>query len=132
MKENDNSTLFNEADGVEEITYLQPFTEEELKLKKERLSEVSVDVMIRTQKKQKAMEEHNQELKPLQKEQKKLICELKDKGVHVTEECAIIRNTDKKIAEYYNADGELVYSRPLYAYEYGPTINSLLRNGTND
>jgi hypothetical protein len=69
-------------------------------------------------------------MKPLKEQNRTLLTNIKNKAQFVTEKCFIIIEGNE--AGYYNADGILVYQRPLLPGESQKTIFSVIKNGTNN
>jgi hypothetical protein len=75
-------------------------------------------------------DEFKSRMKPLNSAKKDLLTAIKNKAEFITERCFII--VEKKEVGYYNAEGDLVYQRPLLPGEKQKTIFSVQREGTNN
>lgn len=123
--------LLDNSDGIEEIGYVHRFTPEELAQKKEQLAEVSITINdIEILKKEK-MDEYKERLKPLNEEKQEILDHIK-KGSEYREheKCAKIIYHEERTVGFYNALGELVYSRPIMPQEMQRTIFSINNNKT--
>jgi len=126
--------LQDNADSVEKIGYTHRFTPEELAQKRESLAETSIKINDIEIKKKEVMESFKADLKPLNKQKKELLDNIK-KGSEYreNEECVKILDHEERMAGYYNKLGELVYSRPIMPQEMQKTIFNINRKtGTND
>lgn len=127
------SFLKDNCDKVEEKGYMKPYTPEELQGHKENLANVSIAMEeIEAEKKANA-EYYKGKLKPLVEKRKQMISNIKAKAEYVKEVCFMFVDQDTKEVGYYNADGDLIESRPATADELQPTIFSMARkSGTHD
>lgn len=125
--------LKDNCDKVEEKGYMKPYTPEELQGHKENLANVSIAMEeIEAEKKANA-EYYKGKLKPLVEKRKQMISNIKAKAEYVKEICFMFVDQDTKEVGYYNADGDLIESRPATADELQPTIFSMARkSGTHD
>lgn len=126
--------LQDNADSVEKIGYTHRFTPEELAQKRESLAETSIKINDIEIEKKEVMESFKADLKPLNKQKKELLDNIK-KGSEYreNEECVKILDHEERMAGYYNKLGELVYSRPIMPQEMQKTIFNINRKtGTND
>lgn len=124
--------LFNGADKVEEFSYMKRFKTEEIDQFKTELSEIAISLDAIDQEREVIKEEFKLRTKPLEKDLKRLLQYIRDKATSVKEKCAVMYDHERGMTEYYNEDGELVYSRPMMADERQKTIFSLPKEGTND
>jgi hypothetical protein len=124
--------LKNGADKIESLSYIKKFTSEEIREFKDNLSDLSIkkdgidtdfDVVKQSFKEQ---------LKPIKKEIKTTLTYLRDKARSVTEDCYVVYNYDNNSTEFYNGEGEMVYSRPMETSELQKTIFSIDKTGTTD
>lgn len=112
---------------------MKPFTPEQLQGHKESLANVSISIEEIEAEKKEAAEIFKGQLKPLVEQRKQMVSNIKAKAEYVKEICYKFIDTDEKMALYYNADGDLIESRPATADELQPTIFSLARKtGTDD
>lgn len=120
------------CDGIEPLGYMKPFSGEEIEKFKTELSEVSITINDIEEEK-KAMQQHfKAQLDPLNEERKELLTAIKQRAHYVKEECFKFVDQQKRKVEYFNADGEMVSSRPMLPSEAQKTIFSLERTGTFD
>jgi len=125
--------LKDNCDKVEEKGYMKPFTPEQLQGHKEQLANVSISISEIEAEKKEAAEVFKGQLKPLVESRGQMVSNIKAKAEYVKEICFKFIDQDEKMVGYYNADGDLIESRPATADELQPTIFSLSRKtGTND
>jgi hypothetical protein len=122
-------TLENSADKVEEFSYTKPFTPNELVIFKDELSTAMIELNAVEDELQIIKDEFKGKMKPLKKQTKDLLINIKYKAQSVTEKCFIMIEGNE--VGYYNAEGTLVYQRPALPGEQ-KTIFSVKREGTND
>jgi hypothetical protein len=122
--------LENSADAVEDLGYTKPFKPEEIIVFKDDLSTTMIEYDILDGELDKIKDEYKAKMKPLKEETKELLTNIKNKAKFLNEKC--YKFIEGQEAGYYNADGELVYQRPLLPGEAQKTIFSVKREGTND
>ena len=81
------SMLEDNADKIEEIGYMKPFTPEEMEVMKDDLSKVVISINDIEDEKKSKMDEIKLRLKPLDEEKKELLSNIKNKSEYVTENC---------------------------------------------
>jgi len=123
-------TLESSADRIENFSYTKPFTPEQIRVFKDDLSTTMLDYNALEDELNTIKDSFKQRMKPLKDETKLLLTNIKNKAEFVNEKCFIITEGDE--VGYYNADGELVYQRPILPGERQKTIFSINREGTND
>ncbi len=126
------SMLEDNADKIEEIGYMKPFTPEEMEVMKDDLSKVVISINDIDEEKKSKMDEIKMRLKPLDEEKKELLSNIKNKSEYVTEQCFKMIDHDKGMVGYYNNLGMLVESRPIRQDEKQKTLFTALKTGTND
>ena len=119
--------LEDSCDAMEEIGYTRRFSPEELSQKKESLAELSISINDIEVEKTEAMQFYKEKLKPLNEDKKELLTELKNKSVYVNDKCFKFIDHEERMVGYYNADGELVSSRPIMPQEMQKTTFSINR-----
>ena len=124
--------LRDNCDAIEEISYTRHFTAEELTDRKEQLSNVDIDIDNLEIEKKDAMSEFKTRLKPLGETRKTLLRQLRAKSETVTGNTFKFIDGETRTVGYYNARGELVYSRPAMAQEMQKTVFMSLRTGTDN
>ena len=124
--------LRDNCDAVEEVTYSQTFTSEELAKQRETLTEVSIKIADIEEEKKQVMDGYKEQLKPLQQEKAEAISNLKSKSHVVTEECYKFYDEETGMVGFYNKEGNLVSSRPAFPNERQKTVFAMLRTGTNN
>ena len=125
--------LKDNCDKVEEKGYMKPYTPEELQGHKENLANVSIEIAeVEAEKKAQDVYFKGQ-LKPLIEQRAQMVSNIKSKSEYVKEICYKFVDQEAKETGFYNADGDLIESRPATADELQPTIFSMARKtGTND
>ena len=125
--------LTDNCDVVVEKSYMKPFSSGELQGMKEELSETSIEINdIEIEKKEVAAQFKNR-MKPLTERKGELLDNIKKKAKYVKEECFKFVDNETRTVEFYNADGDMIESRPANPDELQSTIFSINRKtGTND
>jgi hypothetical protein len=123
-------TLQDSADKVEDFSYTKPFTPDEIRVFKDELSTTMIESNEKEEEFKVVKDEHKAVMKPLKEKTKKLLTDIKNKASFKKEKCYVFIEGNE--VGYYNAEGELVYQRPLMPGEQRKTIFSVLREGTND
>jgi len=123
-------TLDSSADKIEEFSYTKPFTPEQILVFKDKLSTTMIEFNAIEEELKEIKDDYKLKMDPLKAETKELLKNIKNKAEFVKEKCYLMIEGNE--AGYYNADGELVYTRPLLPGERQKTIFSVQREGTND
>lgn len=124
--------LRNTCDGMEEISYSRLFTPEELAKQREVLTEASIALVdIETAKKE-AMAGFKEQAKPYEEQKAKAIENLKTKSETVFETCYKYIDEETKMVGFYNAEGNLVSSRPAFPDEMQKTVFAEIRKTGTD
>lgn len=125
--------LEDNCDRVVEMGYMRAFAQEKVQELKEKLAETSIEIgEIETEKKA-ATAQFNAALKPLQDERADILRGIKERAEYVEEECFKFVDNDDKMVGFYNAEGDLIESRPASPEELQGTIFQLERKtGTHD
>lgn len=125
--------LKDNCDKVEEKGYMKPYTPEELQGHKENLANVSIEIAEIEAEKKAQDAYYKGQLKPLNQQRSQMVSNIKSKSEYVKEVCYKFVDQEAKETGFYNADGDLIESRPATADELQPTIFSMARKtGTND
>ena len=124
--------LDSNCDSVEEKGYMKPFTPEQLNEMKDNLASVTIEINDIEDEKREAMQAFNEQLKPHKEELKELITGIKNKAKFVTEKCYKFIDHDERMVGFYNENGDLIDSRPVYANEMQGTIFQMKRTGTTN
>ena len=114
--------LLDNADEVVEMSYHKAFDEDQMATRKEELVQSSIKIAELEKQIADYRAHVNEELKPLKKQRDQLISDLKSKGEDVFEKCYKMVNTDDKVAEFYNADGYCIMTRPATRDELSPNL----------
>jgi hypothetical protein len=122
-------TLENSADRVEEFSYTKPFTQDQIRVFKDELSTTMIELRSIEDEFKEVKDSFKAKMKPMKDDTKALLTNIKNKAEFVTEKCFIM--IDGNEAGYYNAEGVLVYQRPILPGEKQKTIFSIQRDGTN-
>lgn len=125
------SFLRDNCDDTERMNYLKAFTEDEIVEMKNRLSSVSIEMDDIEDEKKDVNAHFMAKLDPLKNERKSLLKNIKQKAILVVEDCFKFIDYENKRAEYYNAVGDLIESRPLSPGENQRKMFPL-RYGTED
>lgn len=125
--------LKDNCDCVVEKGYMKAFAPEKVSELKERLAETSIEIgEIETEKKV-ATAQFKALLKPLLEEKAEILRGIKQRAEYVKEECFKFVDQDEKMVGFYNAEGDLIESRPANPDELQTTIfQQLARTGTLD
>jgi len=124
--------LKDNCDAVEDLGYMKRFTPEAITSMKNELASTSIEINDIEIEKKEAMSAYKDQLKPLIEGKKSLLKNIKQKAEFVNEICYKFVDQELKLAGYYNADGDLVSSRPLSPDETQATIFQINRTGTNN
>lgn len=117
---------------MEEISYSRLFTPEELAKQREVLTEASIALVdIETAKKE-AMAGFKEQAKPYEEQKAKAIENLKTKSETVFETCYKYIDEETKMVGFYNAEGNLVSSRPAFPDEMQKTVFAEIRKTGTD
>lgn len=121
------------CEAVEEVSYTRRFTADEMNAHRVMFSNVSEKIEDLNQEKKAYLDSLKEQMKPLIIERKQILSSIKNKSEQVSENCYKMIDRDSKEVGYYNAAGELVYSRPILPDEMQTTIfHSIMRTGTED
>jgi len=123
-------TLENSADKVEEFSYTKPYTPDQIRVFKDDLSTAMIELNAFEDELAEIKDRYKARMKPLKAQTRSLLTAIKNKSEFVNEKCYVM--IDGNEAGYYNADGILVYQRPILPGEKQKTIFSVQRNGTNN
>ncbi len=104
------------------MSYHKSFDSDQMAKRKEELVQSSIKIAELEKQIADYRAEVNEELKPLRKTRAKLITDLKSKGEDVFEKCYKMIDTDEKQAEFYNADGYCIMTRPATRDELSPNL----------
>ena len=123
-------TLENSADKIEEFSYTKPFTPDQILVFKDDLSTAMIELNVFEDELKDVKDEFKAKMKPLKEQTRSLLTNIKNKAEFVSAKCYIMIEGNE--AGYYNADGILVYQRPLLPGEKQKTVFSVMREGTNN
>ena len=123
-------TLENSADKIENFSYTKPFTPDQILVFKDELSTTMIELSGIEDEFKSVKETFKGKMKPLKDETKQLLTDIKNKSEFITERCFMMIEGSE--VGFYNADGDLVYQRPILPGEQQKTIFSIKREGTNN
>lgn len=135
------SMLSDNADSMEEVGYMKPFSPDEMETMKDRLSKVVIDINDIEEEKKAANDEFKLRKKPLETEKQTLLENIKNKSEYVVEDCYKFIDQEEGMVGMYNSEGQLIESRPIRPEERQTTLFQQLRpvtekgsakTGTND
>ena len=124
--------LIDNADDVVEMSYHKSFDSDQLANRKEDLVNTSIKIAELEKDIADYRAQVNEELKPLKKQRDQLISDLKSKGEDVFEKCYKMVNTEEKVAEFYNAEGYCIMTRPATRDELSPNIFRMSKAAAED
>lgn len=124
--------LIDNADDVVEMSYHKSFDSDQLANRKEDLVNTSIKIAELEKDIADYRAHVNEELKPLKKQRDQLISDLKSKGEDVFEKCYKMVNTEEKVAEFYNAEGYCIMTRPATREELSPNIFRMSKAAAED
>lgn len=124
--------LRNTCDGTEEVSYMRTFTPEELAKQRELLTDASIMLADIEQAKKVAMDGFKEQSKPYLEQKAKAIKNLRDKAETVVEECFKYFDEETNMVGFYNAEGNLVSSRPAFPNEMQKTVFAEIRKTGTD
>lgn len=124
--------LIDNADDVVEMSYHKSFDSDQLANRKEDLVNTSIKIAELEKDIADYRAQVNEELKSLKKQRDQLISDLKSKGEDVFEKCYKMVNTEEKVAEFYNAEGYCIMTRPATREELSPNIFRMSKAAAED
>ena len=124
--------LEDNADAVEKKGYMKPFTPEQLQGHKEELANTLIEISSIEDEFATAKAEYKGRLKPLVEKKGQMVSNIKAKAEYVYEDCFKFVDRDKRVTEYYNADGDLIEERPSTADEMQMTIFAMSRDNAGE
>lgn len=114
--------LKDNCDACENKGYMKPFTPEQLQGHKENLANVSIKISEVENAKKQSDAYYKGELKPLHEQRQQIIQDIKSKAKYVEEVCYKFIDQEAKTTGFYNAEGDMIESRPATADELQPTL----------
>jgi hypothetical protein len=122
-------TLEASADKIENFSYTKPFTPDQIVVFKDQLSTKMIELSAIEDEFKVVKDQYKGRMKPLQTDTKDLLTSIKNKAEFITERCFIL--IEGSYVGYYNAEGDLVYERPILPGEKQKTIFSIERKVAN-
>lgn len=105
--------LQQNSDKIEETTYYKPLTQDELDVRRERLTDNAIKLSEYEDEKKEIMADFKSKSDPLAKENKMLLTEVKTRQAEVKGNLYHLANHDEGMMETYDGNGELISSRRL-------------------
>lgn len=127
--------LKDNADSVEQKTYMKPFTPEQLQGHKEMLANTSIEINDIEEEAKAIANDFKQRLKPLKEQRGRMIENIRAKAELVTEVCFKFVNDEERMTYFYNENGDCIEARQCTADELQKTMFQSIRlskTGTDD
>lgn len=124
--------LKDNCDKVEEKGYMKRFTPEQIWKMKEELAETSIQINDIQEEKKEILKDIKFRTTPLAERKSELLKGIKEKAAYTIEKCYKFIDQESKLVGYYNAEGDLVESRPAMMDELQGTIFQAQRTGTHN
>jgi len=127
--------LKDNADAVENKTYMKPFTPEELQGHKETLAETAIEINDIELEAKAVADDFKNQLKPLKEKRNQMIENIRKKAELVTEVCYKFVNEEERMTYFFNENGDCIEARQCTADELQKTVFNQLRlakTGTDD
>lgn len=109
--------LKDSAEKVETFTYPKVLSAEEITKVREDYTQNAIRKAKLDEAKKEYSDNHNAEAKPIANEMKEQMQMIRSKVEEITEQVYHIADQDEGMMGYYNAQGKLVYQRPLLPNE---------------
>ncbi len=109
--------LQQNADKIEPTTYQKPLTDEELRERKDNLTDNSIKLGDLEEQKQEAVKDFKAQIDPLKDANKQLLQELRTKQAKVEGTLYHIANHDESMMGTYDQEGNMISSRRLFPNE---------------
>ena len=124
--------LKDNCDAVEQKGYMRPYSPEELQGHKEKLANISIEIAEVEGEMKIVAADFKGRLKPLKETRNKMVENINAKAEYVTENCFRFTDQETRITSYYNAEGDLVESRPATADELQPNLFTVIKREDNE
>ena len=126
--------LRDTCDKTEKFSYEKAFTNKDVTMFQERLSDIMIEVSRIEEELRKVKKEFTDKMKPLKIEIKELIENINFRSRMVEEQVYIFINHDKNQVGYYNEEGNLIHKRMLKIDEHQRSIMGEVRrnNGSHE
>ena len=124
--------LKDNCDSVVEKGYMKQFSLEQIQSMKESLSETDIQINDMEEEKKEITKDIKSRIDPLKSERKYLLRGIKQKAEFTKEECYKFIDNSTNMVGFYNAEGDMIESRPAQSDELQGTIFQIGRTGTND
>lgn len=127
--------LRDSAVKTELFTYPKALDAQEVTHLKDEYTKNAIDMAKHEERKKEFMEAWKSEVKPLRLEMAQQMTRIRSRVDEITEDVYLLADRDSSEMGYYNANGILVYHRPLMPHENQFSIvdnSHNLKNGTNN
>lgn len=115
--ENRKQILKDTCLKTEEFTYSKHYTDEELVLKKDELSQLDIKLDRIELEKKEVIADFNARIKALKEERQKTLDGVRTGAEEVTEIVYLLDDQEERRIGYYNSNGQRVYERPMLKEE---------------
>lgn len=105
--------LKDNAVRVEEMTYSKSFSEEQLIEKKDALARQDIELFKLEEQKKEMTADFNQKIKNVKTSRNRNLNEIRTGVEEVTEDVYLLDDQEERKMNYYNDEGDLIFSRPL-------------------
>lgn len=105
--------LEDNCERKEPYTYRKQLDDTDLAVRKDEVVQKLFEISREEIAKKEMAAEYNDRIKALKKQRDENLQEIAMSSIEVREDVYLIADHDEKKMGYYNADGDLVYSRPL-------------------
>lgn len=105
--------LQQNADKIEQTTYLKPLSEDELSARRESLTDNSIRLSDLEEDKKEATKQFKDQIDPLKSANKTILVEIRTKQAKVDGTLYFMANHEESMMETYDDTGEMIESRRL-------------------
>lgn len=123
--------LKDNAEQTEQFTYAKDLSDEEISAAKDKYAQNGIVLQQKDEEIAEIKKQFAAEISPLKAASRELLERIKHRAETVTETVYLIADQEKGNMDYYNAIGEIVYSRKLMPQEKQIRLKSL-KEGTNN
>jgi hypothetical protein len=120
--------LKDNAERIENISYLKQLNDEDLALLKTELAVDSIQLAKLDEAKKEFLVDHKAKVKPLKQQLAIALHKIRTKCEEQEAEAFLVANQEEGIMEYFSAEGELIHSRELTQEEKQLRIPTTLNN----
>jgi small-conductance mechanosensitive channel len=116
------------CDQILEMNYSKQFTQEQITLMKDQLSDHDIKINDIEEEKKAITKTFKEKLEPMKRERQKLLTNIRHKSEYVKEQVYKFIYQDERTVAFFNSEGALVESRPCNPDELQKTIFQVSRN----